>query len=692
MFLFATLCCLVLAIIRLIRAEKTVSAWCFAGGMLAFALESLAQWFAFEGRPWGAPASFAVQMIFPATWLAFSLTYSRGNGREFLRRWRLPLLLAGLLPLVYLAIAPSIAWPPVSGSAGQHFEIPRALKQLNVALLIFTVFILMNLEQTFRATVGTLRWRIKFALLGFAVIFAVRIYTYTQALLFSAGSQALAQLNAVALVLGCGFIGLAYARSGFAEIDVYPSQAALRTSLTVILVGTYLLLVGVLAQAIAAFGGVESFQLQATFVLVAVSILAVLLLSDRLRQRIRLFVASNFKKARHDSLQIWTKASRELGSVKGRSAYCSTMARLIADTFQTLSVSLWLCEEEGGITLVASTVESGFDRGEKAITLPAKSLEGLLAWGSRPCALHTADPPWAGALAGLLRADQSSSSMLYVLPLISCGKLLGLTLLQDRVNFTPYTIEEFELLQCLGEQCAAGLLNLRLTDDLVQARELEAFQAMSAFFVHDLKNAASTLTLMLRNLPIHFNDPEFRQDALRGIGRTTDRINELVERLSLFRGTLELQRASMDLSKLVGETLDGLEQLRSVTVVRDLGPTPRIRGDAAQLQSVITNLLLNAREATPDSGEIRITTGAHDGSARISVADTGCGMSAAFIRDRLFRPFSSTKSKGLGIGMFHSRMIVTAHEGTLQVRSEPGKGTTFMVSLPTEAARTPEGA
>ena len=114
------------------------------------------------------------------------------------------------------------------------------------------------------------------------------------------------------------------------------------------------------------------------------------------------------------------------------------------------------------------------------------------------------------------------------------GKCIGFAVLADRVNGVPYTFEELDLLACIGSQISAGLLNLRLTEDLMQAKELEVFQTMSAFFVHDLKNAASTLSLMLRNLPIHFDNPEFRADTLRGIGNTVERINQLIARLSVF--------------------------------------------------------------------------------------------------------------------------------------------------------------
>ena len=185
-----------------------------------------------------------------------------------------------------------------------------------------SVLILMNLEQTFRAAVGTMRWRIKFVIVALALIFGTRIYVQSQAILFSAPDFALSGVESAALIIGCVFLMLAYARAGWAEIDVYPSQAVLRSSLTVLIVGGYLFVVGVLAQVVRRFGGAEIFQFQALVVLVGMAGLAVLLLSDRVRQRIQRFAARHFRKAQHDSVRVWTLFSQRLAHVTDQAGLC----------------------------------------------------------------------------------------------------------------------------------------------------------------------------------------------------------------------------------------------------------------------------------------------------------------------------------------------------------------------------------
>jgi signal transduction histidine kinase len=150
----------------------------------------------------------------------------------------------------------------------------------------------------------------------------------------------------------------------------------------------------------------------------------------------------------------------------------------------------------------------------------------------------------------------------------------------------------------------------------------------------------------------------------------------------VLRRKVELEPVEFDLNLLVNESLENLNVAPEVKLVKTLQPLPKLIADRGQLQSVITNLLLNARDAVGIGGQVTVETEQRGGWAALSVADDGCGMSAAFLRDSLFRPFQTTKKKGLGIGMFQSRMIVEAHRGSIQVKSAPGIGTTFSVLLP----------
>jgi len=261
-------------------------------------------------------------------------------------------------------------------------------------------------------------------------------------------------------------------------------------------------------------------------------------------------------------------------------------------------------------------------------------------------------------------------------------ELLGIMTLNERVTRTPLSVEDADLLKTVADQAAASLSSLRLSQQLLKAKELEAFQTLSTFFIHDLKNLASTLSLTLQNLPIYFDDPEFRADALRVMTNSVQKINSMCSRLSSLTKGLDLQKERVDLNGLITTTLADLDGAMRATVARDLHAVPVLFADPEQIQKVLVNLLLNANDAVGTAGKIAVSTGQHDDWAILTVADTGAGMSKDFLEHSLFQPFHTTKSKGLGIGLFHSKKIIEAHRGRIEVESEPGKGTTFRVFLP----------
>ncbi len=679
-----------LAVAAACRRRRSLATWCFSAGMLTFALESLfgAIWHDAllpEKAAFWETLTLVTKSFLPGIWLCFSLTYSRGNSREFPVRSRFLVLAAFLVPVgVSLIFREQLAPIFLHNESGESWWISShaAAKTLNGLLLIAAVLVLVNLERTFRSAVGTMQWRIKFMVLGLGVVFGARIYTLSQALLFSGDIMALMDVETVALLIGCTLMAVAFLRSGFGEIDVYPSHAVLRTSLTVLLVGAYLFIVGVLAQVVARTGGSATFQFQAFVVLLGFALLAVLLLSNRIRQNIRSFVSRHFERPQYDFRQIWTRFTQCMSSVFDQSSLCAAAAKLISETFHVLSVTIWLFDEQERLAFAASTSRSEREANDALPNLAGSeanltNIRGL----SKPFDLEKAKGDYAESLRQISSSQFRTGGNRVCAPLWTGDRCIGVAILADRVGGIPYTVEELDLLKCMGDQIAMGLVNLRLTEEIMRGKELEAFQAVSAFFVHDLKNAASTLSLTLQNLPVHFDDPIFRQDALRGIGETANRINQLITRVGALR-RLELKLMEVDLNLLVDDALTVLKGAPELNVVKELHLQPKLKVDRDQFGSVVTNLLLNARDAVGPGGEVRIETSQSDSWAILSVSDNGCGMSPAFLRASLFRPFQTTKKKGLGIGMFQSKMIVEAHRGKIQVESEPGAGTTFRIMLP----------
>lgn len=682
-----------LAVSQAFRRRRRASNLFFGAGMFLLGAESIFQGLSLEATSPGQieswqSAALIVKSLLIAVWFCFSLSYSRGSFSPPSSRKSWLLGMALLLP-VSLAfwsrkdLVRALPFSTTDSTSWVSYSLPG--KILNVLLLLGAVLILMNLERTLRSAVGTVRWRIKFVILGLGVIFGVRIYTRSQDLLFSGHQLALASVETGAVVVGCLLIGVAYFRHGFKDVDVYPSRAVLHTSLTVLLVGGYLFVVGLLAQLAGQFGGAGSFQLQALLLMVGMVFLAVLFLSEKVRQRIRVFVSRNFKRPQHDVRKVWAQFTACMAGPQDPVVLSQAVATLLSDTFNALSVSIWLAEPGNDrLVLAASTSDarkapSAVDRNGLGTGPNLQALQKF----TRPFFLDNSKEEGAASLRELNAGQFTHGGAQVCVPLQSGEHWLGIAILADRVNGVPYAIEELDLLGCIGDQVAASVLNLRLGSEMAAGKELEAFQAISAFFVHDLKNAASTLGLMLNNLPVHFADPEFRADALRGIGSTAKRINQLISRAGELQQGLTIQPRPVDLNALVSDAVEQLKHGDEISWVKNLRKDlPPLKVDPEQIQSVVTNLLLNAGDAVGAHGKITVETGARDGWAEILVADDGCGMTREFLQKELFRPLRTTKKKGLGIGMFQSKMVVEAHGGKITAVSEPGVGTTFRVLLP----------
>jgi putative PEP-CTERM system histidine kinase len=359
----------------------------------------------------------------------------------------------------------------------------------------------------------------------------------------------------------------------------------------------------------------------------------------------------------------------------------------MADTFQSLSVGIWLVDEQEGTMALAASTSLPEAKGREVA--PGKDESGAIIrhfqGHPEPADIELRNTSWAETLRRMHPSDFPNGGHRVCLPLIERGRVLGLLIIGDRVGGVPFSTQDFDMLRCVGDHAAVSLLTAQFSRSLLQAKEFEAFQTMAAFFVHDLKNAASTLNLMLQNLPVHFDDPAFREDALRGVGKTVDHINHLVSRLGLLRHELGIQPAEADLNDVVSKALETLGVGTDDQLIKEFSPSDRIQVDREQMSKVITNLVLNAVEASAGKGRVRVATRQDPGWAVITVEDSGCGMSEEFVRRSLFRPFQTTKKNGLGIGMFQSKMIVEAHRGRIAVESAPGRGTTFQVFLPVEA-------
>ena len=678
-----------LALFVLVRGERTTANRALAAGMLVLAVQELLSGLGSDALTASATLKWhrrqwMVGALVPGLWMLFSLTYARTNYREFLKKWRWALLGTFAIPLGLVNLWGDALFTAAGLDDSARWILP--LGWAGYALFVFSllsaVLILVNLESTLKASIGTIRWQIKFLILGVGAFFAAQIYITSQAILFSSVNTALAPVSSAALLVANAFMLVAFWRSRRSPVDVYLSETILFNSLTVLIVGVYLLVVGGLAKLVSFLGGAQGITLGAFLVFLALLALAVVLLSGRLREKSRHFLNRHLRRPTYDYRSVWSTFTRRTGSLVDRRALCAAMAKMISETFGVPSVSIWLCDPaRNKLSFGGSTAFS-----------EARGVELLDSRAGRELLLQTTQgPPAPRDLKDAATSEESraevqdflrEAQIRYGVTLVSGTDPLGVLTLNDRVTKEPFSVEDFDLLKTIADQAASSLLNLTLSEHLLQAREKEAFQTLSAFFVHDLKNLASRLSLTLQNLPDHYDDPAFRDDLLKTISQSVQKIEMMCSRLSPLSRELELKRSQTDLNQLVSETLGGLDGAMTAGVEQDLRPLPALYIDPEQIQKVLVNLVLNASEAVAGDGRIHVATCERNGWAELSVTDNGHGMSSEFVNRDLFKPFHTTKKHGLGIGLFHSKRIVEAHRGRLEVDTEEGKGTTFRVMLP----------
>ena len=600
----------------------------------------------------------------PGLGLLFSVCFARLNPREHVRAWRWAIAIALALPLglvIAQLVSLALNW------AGHGFYI---------LVLGSAIVIIAELEKTLRASAGSIRGQIKFVVLGMGCVFAAQVYTASQILLLGTPSTSLIAIEATATILANVLMIAAWSRRRRFDVQLYVARSFPFQAMSLKMAILYLLLASRLPPAGALWlGG-------------ALVLTLVVLISDLMRYESRRFLNHYVFRARYDYRRVWTLYTQRMAAIVDPRELCHVIARLVSDTFGVPAVTVWLFPKEGQNRFVIGGSTVCWDRQ----TLPD-------GWETTVQALkaamlpHTMPVDFASPLRQVRqdcpRDTLQAIRIRYGTVLVSGQQILGMITLSDRLTREPFVAEDFDLLKTIADQSATSLQNAQLSQHLLEVRQMDAFQTASTFFVHDLKNLAAKLSLMVQNLPVHYDNPAFRDDMLHGISKSVTKMNAMCSRLTLFTHDIALDRSETDLNVLIRETVAELEGTTALQWHQEMLPLPPVQVDREQLKKVIGNLLLNAIEAMDQNGEIRLATAWIEPWVVVTISDNGCGMSHEFLHRRLFEPFQTTKSQGLGIGMFHSKKIIESHHGRIEVESVEGKGSTFRVLLPV-ASITPD--
>jgi two-component system, NtrC family, sensor kinase len=228
---------------------------------------------------------------------------------------------------------------------------------------------------------------------------------------------------------------------------------------------------------------------------------------------------------------------------------------------------------------------------------------------------------------------------------------------------------------------------VQMEDQLIQTEKLTSLGLLAAGVAHEVNTPLAVISNYTQMLARQMPPDDPRQKTIDKIVKQTFRASEIVNNLLNFSRTGGAEWKHLDMNGLLDETLALVQhplKTAKISVIRTLTPElPHVMGSANRLQQVFLNLFLNARDAMPNGGMLEVRTGANNGSVEVEVTDTGIGIPMENVA-RIFDPFFTTKAsgRGTGLGLSVSYGIIKEHAGKIDVRSTPGKGTSFRLEFP----------
>ncbi len=628
-------------------------------------------------------------------WLSLSVVLSRPDPWEQIRNAAsyLALALAGCVAMFALAGNPSIV-RAVEGREGDAVLVLGGMGKIYLMYLVVAmVAVLMNFERMLRGASATLQRRLRAMALAFLVAILSQLLVVSGGLLY--GGIRISWLSATALPLfAAGVVtSLALARRRLSDMSVPLARPVVYySSVSLTLAGAFLLSMAVLSRILPVLSPEWKRVVSLLFYGLAGGGGLLLMISPGTGRAIKRFIDRNFYANRYDYRREWERVSQALTPGSRIEEIAHQVEALMASVFESPRVALYLLDDaEGGLRLVHGP------SGMPAALEHRNPLLLELGRQRRPLVFErlASDLDLLPVAAENREAIETMSAALCA-PLMVGERVVGALWLAAKRNDEDFSEEDSDFLAAMSRQIAAALWFARQAEQLAETRQLESLNRLATFVLHDIKNHVSGLSLMLENARRHMSNPEFQRDALAVIERTVSNLRELMQQVAVVGRAPQVTPEACDLSALIDEALSASGLARGdrdgIRVEVTLRGPDRVRVDRRLMQRVLVNLLTNAREALRGPGNIELEAAVEEaangspGRLSLQVRDDGRGMSEEFIRTALFRPFSTTKEEGLGIGLAQCRSIVEAHGGSIRARSRSGKGTTFEVVLPMPAS------
>ena len=651
----------------LLTAALASFVWC---SILAYA--------SLEGAEVPFRVLYSAEVLRDAVWLIF-LAKLLSFGFRATVTWRARYLMHGSwVAVLVLGMLPVI---------GEMPEGPDGVVRYHVAgLLMLALLGLVLVEQLYRNADAAQRWALKFLCLGVGGMFFYDLILYANALMFLQLDRDLWDARGAINAMAAPLIAVSAARNPQWSLDVFVSRRFMFYGTTLVGAGLLLLLMAASGYYIRLYGGEWGTVAQVVVLSASALGLLAVLFSGQVRARIKVFLSKHFYNYKYDYRDEWLRFIGTLAEGEPGPAVRQRVIQALAQIVDGTNGRLWMRgEDENGDFVYAADWNRA-----PPIEIIGSDDPLIVFLRSHNWVIDLHEQASAPERYPGLRIPQwlaRDSGAWLVIPLRHHEQLTGLVLLGRPRAPRETNWEDRDLLKTAGQQAAGYLALLSASEALSQARQFEAFNRLSAYVVHDLKNMVAQLALVVSNAQRHRHTPAFMEDAIRTVDNAVGRMNRLLAQLR--KGRFEAPAAvPVRLDRCLAEVAARRAGTAPQPVLRCApGEGLIVMADSERLAAVLEHLVQNAQEATGAGGAVEIDLDRQDEWVRVRIRDDGVGMDAEFIRTRLFRPFDTTKGNaGMGIGVYEAREFVHTLNGRMGVESAPGHGSVFTILFPVASA------
>ncbi|MHA6718906.1 XrtA/PEP-CTERM system histidine kinase PrsK [Sphingomonas sp. RS6] len=609
-------------------------------------------------------------------WLGFMLLLHRHAGEA---RW--PLALGAVYGVIALVAVAALVLHVVANVQGIQPPAEPAATALLLRMLVAVAALVMvhALHTTLGPGAGGgLRWMV----VALGALWFTDFATLSLRYLGTIGGTSLLAARGAMLVAIAVAMGIGLQRKG--DWNLRLSRMVAYQSLSLVAIGAYFLLLAVATSILATIGGASARILQTAFVFGSTAAILTLVSNSWLRGWIKVKLAKHLFRHRYDYRAEWMRFTETLGDPgSGAAPLDERIVKALADLTDSPSGLLLLSEADGLLPGACWHWSP-----QMLPMAPARALAAHLAATGRIIDLDATREAGPDSIdwPALPRWMLDEEAAWVVVPLPHLGRLVGAILLARPPVARRLDWEDFDLLKLAGRQVASYLAEARAQTALAEAQRFDEFNRRFAFILHDIKNLVSQLTLTARNAERHADNPAFRADMIATLQESAGRMNALLARLSQHHRGRADAPTPVDILPVVARVA---ARRRGQAIVAADAVDATALADPASLEQLLAQLVQNAVDASPPGVPVTLSVHGDGAHVAIDVIDRGCGMSPAFIRTQLFKPFVSTKPGGFGVGAFEALQLAQAMGARIDVASREGEGSRFRVLLAAATAAEP---